>query len=98
MVINYIPNDPRSVGDLPMRSKDPRPDRPSGRADFDVADRYDEGNHPPGSPEFLYWQCREAALATLETWERLTAPLTEWVRGLTLLSLLPDAGPGRKAY
>jgi hypothetical protein len=78
MSIKYIPNDPQSLAFLPMRQQAPRPDRPGQLAGFAYVDAVPEKEYDPGTPEFLFWQCREAALAAVETWEALAGQLTSW--------------------
>jgi len=36
------------------------------------------GLYAPITPEFLFWQCREAALSALETWESFAGNLAAW--------------------
>src|SRR5258707_5671599 len=62
----------------PMRPQQARPDRPAGRAGFTYANPATEGQYAPGTPEFLFWQCREAALAALDTWESFAGNLPAW--------------------
>ncbi len=57
--------------------------------------------YAPGTPEFLFWQTREAALATLQLWESLDEPITKWARSpnRSLLDLFPDnARPDLNSY
>jgi phospholipase C len=81
--INFIPNDPL-VTNPGVRTQNSRADRPDGSAKFNFLSPAD-----PAPPQqaynwktqlrpFLYWQCREAALAAVETWETLVGPLTAW--------------------
>ena len=78
MAINFIPNDPLALASVPIRTQTPRPDRPAGTAGFSVQGPVAEGLFAQGTPDFLFWQCREAALMALETWEALAGPLPEW--------------------
>lgn len=80
MPINYIPNDPLAVGSPPTRQTAPRPNRPSGRAGFTFSGQVNQGLFDPGTPGFLFWQCREAALAATEVWEDLNGNLMKWAR------------------
>ncbi|MDZ7632734.1 MAG: hypothetical protein U5K74_15700 [Gemmatimonadaceae bacterium] len=93
MPINFIPNDPTVVASLPIRSKTPRAERPTTRAGFRYVEHNPARRYAPGSPDFLFWQTREAALATMQLWERLHAPLTAWARSTNrrLLDLIPDS-------
>lgn len=101
MPINFIPNDPLSVDAVPLRQIVPRPDRPASDAGFSLSTPVPEGIFAPGTPEFLFWQCREAALLSLEVWERLNGALTEWspqAFDRKRLQLLHDAGDDLNAY
>src|SRR5574341_895410 len=88
MTINFIPNDPLSQDVITMRRKDPLPDRPEDLAGFTYKGVTIEGEtkiplegeYELGTQEFLYWQCREAALAAIKVWETLDAPITQWAR------------------
>ena len=65
MSINFIPNDPQADSSAPaMRVQAKRPNRPSSRSGLNFTDVATEGTFNPGGPEFLFWQCREAALAS----------------------------------
>ncbi len=83
MPISYIPNDPRA-GQPPTSTIAPRADRPAGRADFLFQDVAAEGIFGDDADEFLYWQCREAALRALDLWEAIDHPLTAWQSGQAL--------------
>jgi len=81
MAISFIPNDPRAVSQMPLRKQAARPDRPASRARFALAGAPAEGQYEVGTAEFLWWQCREAALTATEMWEAVTGtPLTKWAR------------------
>jgi len=80
MSINFIPNDPLATGDSPMRKQDPRPDRGSGVAGFNLPAGVAEAVYVPDTTDFLFWQCREAVLAAVECWESLDTQLTNWAR------------------
>ena len=92
MSITFVPNDPRA-GYPANISITPHADRPEGVADFIYQDVAPEGEHPPGSENFLFWQCREAALRAIDLWEQIDQPLTSWQPGLTLR--LIQKTPGR---
>lgn len=96
MAINFIVNDPQ-VTDPGLRNEDPRPDRPVDRAGFNYVNQTPEGEHPPGTPEFLFWQCRQAALAAVDAWENVDGPLSSWSQFLNL-DLLQDSGEDLNAY
>jgi hypothetical protein len=100
--INFIPNDPLAVSFVPMRQISPRPNRPASKAGFTFFNAVAEGVSLPGTPEFLFWQCREAALLAIEVWEDLTgASLTQWsteaVDGKKL-QLMQNAGTIARAW
>ncbi len=97
MPVNFIPNDPlaRHPG---MRSIDPRSKRPSNRVGFNYFSPAPEGQYNPGTREFLYWQCREAALMSLDLWETLDGRLRNWAVNRRRLDLRQDAGNDLNAY
>src|SRR6266550_2433790 len=90
MSINYIPNDPSALASMPMIQKKPRKNRPSGRAGFTFVGAVRQKNYSFATPEFLFWQCREAALAAVETWEALDGKLMNWARSPNLKKLELD--------
>jgi len=102
MTINFIPNDPMAGGAAPpMRPQPPRPDRPAGRAGFTYTNAATQGQYAPGTPEFLFWQCREAALAALDTWESFAGNLAAWsadAADQSNLPLLQNAGNVLNAF
>lgn len=99
MPINFIPNDPSAPASAPtLRAQAKRPNRPSGRAGFTFSNPAPEGKFAPGTPEFLFWQCREGALAALEAWESVAGKLTAWQGKRKKLSLLQDAGLQLNAF
>ncbi len=97
MAILFVPNDLLALARAPARRKAPRPDPPAGQARFSLPAAPPEAPHPIGSLPFLHWQCREAALATLELWGEIDRPLRAWQNGKRALPLLPNAGPGINA-
>ncbi|WP_417744941.1 M36 family metallopeptidase [Rosistilla oblonga] len=98
MPINFIPNDPLSQAFAPLRMIDPLPERPADRAGFRFSGVQGEGEHSVGTKEFLFWQCREAALRSIETWEALNGPLKRWQGNKKTLLLRQDAGDDLNAY
>lgn len=101
MPINFIPNDPLAVSAPPMRQQATRPDRPASRAGLTFTGAAPENRYIPGTPEFLFWQCREAALMTIEMWENLNGNLIEWARSSPnpkKLSLFQNNGIDLNAY
>jgi hypothetical protein len=63
-----------------MRQQSPLPERPESQAGFTYKDPVSEGVYSFGTQEFLYWQCREAALSAINVWEMLEGALTKWAR------------------
>ena len=99
MSINFIPNDPRAGSTAPaMRVQAKRPNRPSSRAGFTFSNPAAEGTFEPGTPEFLFWQCREAGIASLETWESFAGVFKRWQGNRKRLQLLQDNGVDINAY
>ncbi|HEX8735595.1 MAG TPA: M36 family metallopeptidase [Pyrinomonadaceae bacterium] len=101
MSINFIPNDPLALAASPMRTQNARKNRPAGRAGFTFVNAPKEGLYNPGTPEFLFWQAREAALAALEVWEALNGNLKEWARSTPdrkKLVLKQNAGQDLNAF
>ena len=92
MPMHFIPNDPMAgAGAPPLRRKTPAKERPAGRAGFTYYDREPEGLHAPGSPEFLFWQCREAALMALVAWEGHAGTVRAWQGKRRRLDLVQNA-------
>ncbi|MGH8487586.1 MAG: hypothetical protein ACREXS_01585 [Gammaproteobacteria bacterium] len=98
MTINFLPNDPLAKNAPAVHTKAPRPDPRKTQAGFSHAAAFPEGLYSLGTPAFLFWQCREAALAALETWAMLEGPLTQWQNGGKLLPLSPNSGSALNAY
>jgi hypothetical protein len=101
-MINFIPNDPLAVGDSPMRRVAARPNRPAGRAGITVVGDAPEGLYQPGEDGFVQWQARQAAILTLEAWEKaLDAPIKTWAEESAnpkSLEVDPDVGEDINAY
>jgi hypothetical protein len=99
MAINYIPNDPSAGSTAPaIRVQAKRPNRPASRATVSLSNTSREGTFAPGTPGFLFWQCREAALASLQAWEASAGNLTRWQGNKRTLALRQDAGEDLNAY
>jgi Fungalysin metallopeptidase (M36) len=99
--INFIPNDPLAVRFVPMRTTAPRRNRPASKAGFQFFDGVPSGEFPPGTPGFLFWQCREAALTSTTVWEQLHASLTTWSAEAVnrkKLKLVQDGGDDLNAF
>ncbi len=98
MPIRFLPNDPLALEVVPPREQPPRPDPKDPQVGFSYVADIPEDVYPLDSAEFRFWQCREAALATLEAWAALTRPPTFWQNGQRLLRLQHDAGRGLNAH
>jgi len=99
MAIHYIANDPFSAKNAPKIRKQPkRPNRPAGRAGFTFSKSKPENTYEPGTPGFLFWQCRESALAAVDAWEAIAGRLTAWQGKRKRLPLLQDTGVDLNAY
>jgi hypothetical protein len=98
MAINFLPNDPRAATQMPMRKQTPRK-RPPGRARLSFLPSPAPAETPaqPGTPAFLFWQCREAVLAALEMWEQIDGPVKKWAK-IQTLKVKVDAGKDLNAY
>lgn len=94
MPINYIPNDP-SAGDAApsLRKQAKRANRPASRSGFDFPTPSPESAADPGTPQFLFWQSREAAIAAVEAWEAASgAQHKAWQADRKKLPLHQDDG------
>jgi hypothetical protein len=101
MPINFIPNDPLALASLSIRKVEPRPNRPANRAGFNFFGAVNQGVFNPGTPEFLFWQCREAALLAVEVWESLNGKLNQWAKAqpnIRKLDLIQDVGLKLNAF
>ena len=99
MSINFIPNDPRAGAAAPvLRVQTKRANRPATRSGFKLVNPSPEGKFEPGTPSFLFWQCREAALAALQAWEAAAGKHTRWQGNRTKLPLLQDNGIDVNAF
>ena len=99
--INFIPNDPGALKDMPLRGQAPRKMPAAGRASFKLPSPA-PAQQPaaPGTAEFLFWQCREAVLAAVEMWQKVEGPVTKWARSSSpkSLDLTIDVGEELNAY
>ena len=97
MSINFIPNDP-SASAPAMRTQDKRANRPASKSGFNFNGTSPEGVFAPDTPGFLFWQCREAALAALQAWEASAGPHAKWQGNRKKLALLHDEGVDLNAF
>ena len=100
MSINFIPNDPRAGRTAPaMRPKAPSATRPRSRSGFVFGNTSPEAVAAPGTPQFLFWQAREAAILTLRAFEGATGSAhTRWQGARSKLPLVQDAGIDVNAF
>jgi len=101
MPINFVVNDPLALSSVPMRQKEPLANRKTGQAGLTFVDASPEDVFNPGTPDFLFWQSREAALTAIQMWESLNGPLKKWgpeTQNPDRLDLLPDVGEDLNAY
>lgn len=99
MSINFIPNDPRAGSTAPaMREQAARSNRPASKSGFVFSGTSPQGVAAPGSAQFLFWQCREGALAALEAWEASAGTHKRWQGNRRKLQLLQDAGEDLNAF
>jgi len=99
MSINFIPNDPSAGSTAPaLRVQARHANRPAARADFTLSNTSAEGVAAPGTARFLFWQCREAAMAALDAWEAVAGNFTRWQGNRRVLALRQDAGVDLNAY
>jgi hypothetical protein len=99
VAINFIPNDPRAGASAPaMRNQAKRANRPTTKSDFTLSNVSPEGIALPGTPQFLFWQCREGALAALQAWEASAGAHKRWQGNRRKLSLLQDDGEDLNAF
>ncbi|HWB73891.1 MAG TPA: hypothetical protein VG755_03025 [Nannocystaceae bacterium] len=73
MTIHFFVNDPDARG-AKVRKIKPHANRPANRAGFDFVDAVPQKPYDPKTEpdEFVFWQCREAALRAVAAWERAT--------------------------
>ena len=85
MPINFVPNDPLAGAGAPaMRQVSALANRPNNRAGFTFHASQPQGLHQPGTPEFLFWQCRQGAIAAVQTWESHAGAFSRWFSGRRL--------------
>lgn len=99
MTINYIPNDPRAGSAAPaLRQQAKRATRPASRSGFAYSHTSAEGVAAPGTPAFLFWQAREAAIAAVQAWEACAGTHKFWQGQRRKLPLLQDTGEDLNAF
>ena len=82
MPINFITNDPDADVLNTPEQQTALPDRPTGKAGFKFEGAVPQKVYDPDTQpdEFLFWQCRQAALAAIDTFESFDAPISQWAR------------------
>lgn len=99
MAINFIPNDPRAGTAAPvLRAQAKRRNRSASKSGLTLVNPSVEGIFQPGTPSFLFWQCREAALAALQAWETSAGSHKRWQGNRKKLRLLQDVGVDLNAF
>jgi hypothetical protein len=101
MPINFIPNDPMATNGPPLRRQTAHANRPAGSAGFTWVAHAPSAPFPPGTPDFLFWQSREAALRAMASYEALTGRrVSRWARSPDpkRLELSPNDGQDLNAY
>jgi hypothetical protein len=99
MAINFIPNDPAAAQPAQRRIS-PAADRSASRVRFVAGAMPPEAQYAPGTPDFVAWQCREAAWRTLDVFEGICGPLVGW-RGsaaVKTLRMVHNGGVDLNAY
>lgn len=99
MPIHFIPNDPVAAKQIKPRRVKPSKARSAKVAGFDFGPAVAEDVYDPATPEFLYWQVREAALQAVAAWEDAIGPLKAWAPGgPRALPVKVDAGTQLNAF
>jgi hypothetical protein len=97
MPICFVHNDPGCVPLLQTASCAPTPMRSGALAAVTLANACAEDSYALGTPEFVQWQCREAALRAIAAWERVAPPLRFWQGEQRVLPLVPERAAGFQA-
>ncbi len=99
MTINFNPNDPAAGAAAPaMRMKAPLPTRPASVAGFIYSNTSPEGVAAPDTPQFLFWQAREAAILAVQAWEACAGPHKIWQGNRKKVPLLQNVGVDLNAF
>ena len=101
MPIHFIPNDPKATKGPPLRRQQAHGNRPSSAAGFTWVAHAPAALYSPGTPDFLFWQSREAALRAMGGYEALAGKrVSRWARSPdpTRLELSPNDGEDLNAY
>lgn len=96
--VAFIPNDPMAVGGPPTREV-PASTQPHASAGFDIQPSADAGIYPRLTPEFDYWQVRQALISGLKLWRDVDGAYpSTWFGGRQNLPVLTDAGDDLNAF
>lgn len=96
MTIRYVHNDPAAVPFLQTR-RSPRLERTGPFVKFRLPNAPTEQIYAIGDSSFVFWQCRDAALASIDAWERVAGPLRDWQNRSRVLDLHPNRAVGLEA-
>jgi hypothetical protein len=97
MPICFVHNDPACVPLVQTASCAPTPMRGGALASFSIENAYAENSYALDTPEFVQWQCREAALRAIVAWERVAGPLRFWQGEQRALPLVSERAAGFQA-
>ncbi len=96
--VSYIPNDPMAVGGPPVHNVRAAA-LPRSSAGFDIQPAADPGVYPSQTPEFDFWQVREALIKGLKLWRAVDGAYPPaWFGGQARLKVLTDAGDDLNAF
>jgi hypothetical protein len=96
--VSYIPNDPMAVGGPPVHNVRAAA-LPRSSAGFDIQPAADPGVYPSQTPEFDFWQVREALIKGLKLWRDVDGAYPPaWFGGQARLTVLTDAGDDLNAF
>ena len=96
--VSYIPNDPMAVGGPPVHNVRAAA-QPRSSAGFDIQPAADPGVYPSQTPEFDFWQVREALIKGLKLWRAVDGTYPPaWFGGQARLTVLTDAGDDLNAF
>jgi hypothetical protein len=91
--IAFVPNDP-TAGQPATRNIQPRANRKRSQVGFTFEPLPAAQVYAASTENFLRWQCREAALLSLEMWEQIAPPLKGWAGQAAKKRLLVRANAG----
>lgn len=96
--VSYIPNDPLATGG-PSLQEIRAAGQPRSSAGFDIRPAAEAGIYQAQTPEFDFWQVREALIRGLRVWRDADGAYPEtWFGGQDRLIVLTDAGDDLNAF